>query len=75
MHPAMDQLSKLSVSERLVLVQDLWDSIEKSHEELTTHAWQREIVNARLAEFDGREEQLGLTRVQVWERVDNQRGS
>ena len=65
MHPAMDQLSNLPVSERLTLVQDLWDSIAKAQEQLPAQDWHREIVDARLADFDGREEELGLSREQM----------
>ena len=75
MHPAMDQLSSLPVSERLTLVQELWDSIVRSKEQLAAQDWQREIVNARLADFDGRENEIGLTRAQAWEQVDRRRGS
>jgi putative addiction module component (TIGR02574 family) len=75
MHPAMNQLSQLPVSERLELVQDLWDSIGDAREQLPIQEWHRELVKARLAEFDGREEELGLSRDQVWEQVDGQRGS
>ncbi len=74
MHPAMDQLSKLPVSERLALVQDLWDSIGQSKEELAVQDWHREIVQARLAEFDGREDELGLSRDQMTDEVNRRRG-
>lgn len=36
MHSAMDQLAKLPVSERLALVQDIWDTIAESRENLPT---------------------------------------
>lgn len=75
MHPAMDQLSGLPVSERLTLVQELWDSIAHAQEQLPTQDWHREIVNARLADFDGREREIGLSREQVWDQVDGRRGS
>lgn len=75
MHPAMAQLFNLPVSERLTLVQELWDSIASSQAEMPIQDWQREIINARLADFDGRETEIGLTREQVWEQVDHRRGS
>lgn len=75
MHPAMTQLSQLPVSERLVLVQELWDSIGDSREQLPIQEWHRELVKARLDDFDGREEELGLTRGQVWGQVDQSRGA
>jgi putative addiction module component (TIGR02574 family) len=75
MHPARDQLFQLPVSERLQLVQDLWDSIDASREEMPVQEWHRELVKARLADFEGREEQVGISREQVWQRVDERRGS
>ena len=75
MHPVMDQLSQLPVSERLELVQDLWDSIGDAREQLPIQEWHRELAKARLAEFEGRENELGLSRDQVWDQVDRQRGS
>ena len=75
MHPAMNQLSHLPVSERLELVQQLWDSIAESKDQLPIQEWHRELIKARLADFGGREEELGLSREQVWEQVDQRRGS
>lgn len=75
MHPAMAQLSQLPVAERLELVQDLWDSIRQSREELPVQEWHREMVNARLADFDGKEETLGLSEDEVWQQVDQRRGT
>ena len=75
MHPAMNQLSQLSVAERLELVEQLWDSIAESRDQLPIKEWHRELVNARLAEFDGREEERGISREQVWKQVDERRGS
>ena len=75
MHPAMNELSQLPVSERLELVQELWDSIENTRQELPIQDWHRELVKARLAAFDGNEVELGLTREQVWDRVDTSRDS
>jgi putative addiction module component (TIGR02574 family) len=75
MHPAMNELSQLPVSERLEIVQDLWDSIGDAREQLPIQDWHRELVKARLADFDGREEELGISREQVWQQVDERRGS
>ncbi len=75
MHPAMNRLSQLPVSERLELVAQLWDSIAESQHELPIQEWHRELVKARFADFDGREEELGLSREQVWKNVDDRRGS
>ena len=75
MHPAMDGLSQLPVSERLELVQELWDSITESRKHLPIQEWHRELVKARLTAFQGREMELGISREQVWQQVDQRRGS
>lgn len=75
MHPAMSQLGQLPASERLHLVQDLWDSINESRDEMPIQDWHRELIKARLAEFDGREDDFGFTRQQIWRQVDERRGS
>jgi len=49
MHPAMNQLAQLSASERLDLVQDLWDSISESRDQMPIQDWHRELAKARLA--------------------------
>lgn len=70
MHPAMQELSQLPVSERLELVQELWDSIEKDRAQLPVQDWQREIVNARLAELESGDPGLELTIEELWRKVD-----
>ena len=75
MHPAMGQLAQLPLAERLELVQDLWDSIGESREQMPIQEWHRQLTQARLAEFQGREEETGLTRDDVWKRVNQRRGS
>ena len=74
MHPAMEQLSQLSLAERLELVQDLWDSIGRSKRELPVQDWHRELAQARLAELEGREKEIGLSEDEVWKRVEQSRG-
>ena len=74
MHPAMEQLSQLPLAERLELVQDLWDSIGQSKQELPVHEWHRELAQARFAELEGREKEIGLSEDEVWKRVEQGRG-
>ena len=75
MHPAMDHLSRLPASERLELVQQLWDSIGESRKEFPVQQWHRELVKARLADVDGHEEERGISREELWQQVDRRRGS
>lgn len=75
MHPVMNQLSQLPVSERLELVQELWDSIADDHAQMPIQDWQRELVKARLSELSGREEETGISRDELWRKVDELRGT
>ncbi len=75
MHPQMQNLQGLSVAERLELVQDLWDSIDAASEQLPVQEWHRQLVQARIAQSTGNREELGLTRDQVWQQVEQRRGS
>ena len=75
MHPAMSQLAQLPASERLGLVQDLWDSISESRDQMPIQDWHRELAKARLADFDGQDGEYGLSRDQVWQQVDDRRGA
>ena len=69
MHPAINQISQLPVSEQLEIVQQLWDNIASARESFTPQQWHRELVASRSAEFAGREDELGLSREEVWSRV------
>jgi len=75
MHPVVDELAKLPVSERLEIVQQLWDSIASSQSEIVVQPWHRKAVRERLAAFEGRETEVGLSREEVWTRADSRRGS
>jgi putative addiction module component (TIGR02574 family) len=46
MHPVVDELAKLPVSERLEIVQQLWDSIASSRSEIVTQPWHRDVCLA-----------------------------
>lgn len=74
MHPAIEQLIQLPPAERIDLVQDLWDSIKQSSEELPIREWHRELVAARLSEIDGHKEERTLTQEEMWAQVDARRG-
>ena len=49
MAPKLIDLSQLSVSERLQLAEDLWDSIDD--EQLPIPDWHRQELDRRLAEY------------------------
>ena len=52
------EIDGLELSEKLLLVEDLWDSIASSNSELTMTEWQKEELNRRYKEY--KQGRLGL---------------
>jgi putative addiction module component (TIGR02574 family) len=46
----MDAIRRLSVPERVRLVQDIWDTLQPTAEDLPLTSAQREVIDRRLAE-------------------------
>ena len=46
------EIRKLDLSEQLLLVQDVWNEIARSNEELPLPEWQKNELNRRLAAYD-----------------------
>ena len=64
MTPALQELEKLPVAERLQLVEDLWDSIARSGAELPVPPWQKDELDRRKQNYL-RNPDSGLT----WEEI------
>ena len=45
------QIKKLSIPERILMVEDIWDSIRASHEKLTVTEAQKKDLDHRYAEY------------------------
>ena len=45
------EIDGLELSEKLLLVEDLWDSIAASNSELTMPEWQKEELNKRYKKY------------------------
>jgi len=45
------EIESLALSEKLLLVEDLWDSIAASNSELPMPEWQKEELNKRYKEY------------------------
>lgn len=58
------EIDKLALSEKLLLVEDLWDSIAASNSELTLPEWQKEELNRRYKEY-----QQGNVELHDWQSV------
>ncbi|UZJ39558.1 addiction module protein [Prosthecochloris sp. SCSIO W1102] len=58
------EIDRLELSEKLLLVEDLWDSIAASNSELTMSEWQKQELNRRYKEY-----QQGKLELQDWKSV------
>ena len=58
------QISELCLSEKLLLVEDIWDSIAADNSEIPMPAWQKKELDRRYKEYQ--EGKLGL---HSWEEV------
>ncbi|MBC8288571.1 MAG: addiction module protein [Nitrospinae bacterium] len=58
------EIDGLELSEKLLLVEDLWDSIAASNSELTMPEWQKQELNRRYKEY-----QQGKLELQDWKSV------
>ena len=48
MNTALRQLEALSVSERIQIVEDLWDSIARTNADLPVPQWQKDELDRRM---------------------------
>ena len=46
------EIRKLNISEQLLLVQDVWNEIARSNEELPLPEWQKNELDKRLGAYD-----------------------
>jgi len=46
------EIRKLNVSEKLLLVEEVWNEIARSNEELPLPEWQKKELDIRLEEYD-----------------------
>ena len=53
-----DEISRLELSEKLLLVEDIWDSIAVSNSEIPMPEWQKQELDKRYKEY--KEGKLGL---------------
>lgn len=73
MPPQLEELRKLSVAEKLNIVELLWDDIGESDEPFPLPTWHQAEAKRRAAELASNPES-GLTREELWKRVDSTNG-
>ncbi|HOI91228.1 MAG TPA: addiction module protein [Candidatus Rifleibacterium sp.] len=47
----LKEIKKLSLAEKLLLVEDVWDSIAQENEVPPLHEWQKRELDRRLSEY------------------------
>ena len=73
MNATLEQLRQLSVADKLHIVEQLWDDIGESDEQLVLQPRHTEEASRRAAEMDANPA-IGLTREELWQRVDESNG-
>ena len=73
MPPQFEELRQLSLVEKLQIVEQLWDDIGSSNEPFPIHEWQRSEARRRASEL-ACDPESGLTRDELWKRVDQRNG-
>ena len=73
MNPPVTSVFDLSVSEKLQLVEDLWDDIAATPEAIPVHDWQQEELDRRKANLQANPAS-GLTWAEVQRRVRSRHG-
>jgi putative addiction module component (TIGR02574 family) len=65
----IDELKKLPVSEKLRIVELLWDDIGESQESPSLHPWQFEEAHRRSLEMQS-DPSIAIDRDELWRRVN-----
>jgi len=49
---SIDEIKQLDITERIILVEEIWDSIAKEQEHISLSAYEKEILDVRLASLE-----------------------
>ena len=49
---SIDEIKMLDITERIMLVEEIWDSIAKEQESVVLSEYEKEVLDARLASLD-----------------------
>jgi len=60
----LQEIDRLTIPEKILLVEDIWDSIARSNAELPLPEWQKRELERRYAEY-----QEGKATLHAWEEV------
>ncbi len=57
---SIDEIKQLDITERILLVEEIWDSIAKEQEHLVLSQYEKEILDTRLASLEENPKNLML---------------
>ena len=63
---SIDEIKMLDVTERIILVEEIWDSIAKEQDKVGLSEYEKEILNSRLASLENNPETL-----MSWNEIKN----
>lgn len=49
---SIDEIKQLDITERIILVEEIWDSIAKEQESVGLSEYEKEVLDARLASLE-----------------------
>ena len=49
---SIDEIKQLDITERILLVEEIWDSIAKEQENVRLSEYEKEVLDARLTSFN-----------------------
>jgi len=55
---SIDEIKQLDISERILLVEEIWDSIAQEQEHVGLSVYEKEVLDARLAAYKENSDQL-----------------
>ena len=55
---SIDEIKMLDITERIILVEEIWDSIAKEQDNIGLSAYEKEVLDARLASFENNPDAL-----------------
>lgn len=73
MHPELEHLRRLPITDKLRVVEELWDDIGASGERFPLPDWHREEAERRAAELEANSS-LAISRDELWRRVEGRNG-
>ena len=63
---SIDEIKQLDITERILLVEEIWDSIAKEQENVGLSSYEKEVLDMRLASLEKNSENL-----MSWDEIKN----